>query len=91
LRHRNKTDRALVEAVHQPREIQKRPAQAIHLIYNDAIDVVGVDIFEQLLESRAVEISAGKAAVIIMSGDQGPAQMLLAFDIRFAGLTLGVQ
>jgi len=52
---------------------------------------VGVDIFEQLLESRAVEISAGKAAVIIMSGDQGPAQMLLAFDIRFAGLTLGVQ
>ena len=51
MRHRNKTDRALVEPVYQPCEIEKRPAQTINLIYDDAIDVVGVDIFEQLLES----------------------------------------
>jgi hypothetical protein len=32
---------------HQPREIEKRPAQPIHLRYDDAVYVVGFDIFEQ--------------------------------------------
>jgi hypothetical protein len=50
-----------------------------------------VDVFEQLLKSRAVEVSAGEAAVIVMSRNQGPAEMLLADDVRFGGLTLGME
>src|SRR5882724_6821732 len=59
LRYRHKADRALVETVHETGEIEKRPAQSIHLIYNDAIYATALDILEQPLERRAFEIAAG--------------------------------
>ena len=46
LRHGNEAYRASIEPVDQSREVEKRTAQPINLIYDDAIDVVAVDVFE---------------------------------------------
>jgi len=69
LRHGNEANRALIEPVHQAREIEERPAQPVNLVYNDAVDSTRIDVFEQSLQGRAVEIAAGEATVIIMSRD----------------------
>ena len=53
--------------------------------------MAGVDIFEKLLESRTVEVCAGESTVVVMSRNQGPAEMLLAYDVRFGGLALGMK
>ena len=80
-----------VSSILARREIEKRPAQSVHLVDDDTIDPVGIDILQQLLQSRTVKIPAGEASVVIMFRDQGPAGMLLAFDECLAGLALRVE
>jgi hypothetical protein len=52
---------------------------------------VGLDIGQQLLERRAIEIAAGIGRVVIMLGEGLPALRRLTLYIGLAGVPLGVQ
>src|SRR5580692_8008333 len=47
---RYQADLAPLENLHQPREIQQRPAEPIHLIYQYAVDAIRLDVSEQFAE-----------------------------------------
>jgi hypothetical protein len=55
--------------LHQPGEIELRPAEAVNLIYDDiyddAIDALGLNVGKEPLEGRSGEIGAGEAKVKI--------------------------
>src|ERR1700726_300437 len=84
----DEADRVLVEAVHEPCEIEQRPAQPVNLIYNHAIEAASLDVFEQLLQARPIETAAAEASVVVLVHHQCPAQLFLAFDIGFGSLAL---
>src|SRR5262249_39185520 len=66
-------------------------AKAIHPMGHHAIDLPCLDIGQQTLECRAVEVAAAVAAVVVVDRERRPTGMGLAVDIRFRGLALGIQ
>ena len=84
-------DRFGVKGLNQLCEIGERAGKAIDLVDHDHIDLAGLDIGQQLLEGRAVEVTAGVCGVVILLGQGPPSLERLALDIGLAGLPLGVQ
>ena len=64
-------DRSGVEHLDQLGEVGQRAGQAVDLVDHDHVDLAGLDILQQLLEGRAVEVAAGIGRVVIALG-QGP-------------------
>ena len=81
----------LVEQLDQLGEVGERPGQAVDLIDDDDVDLLGPDLRQQPLQRRAVERGAGERAVIVAVVDQAPALMRLALDVGLAGLALRVE
>ena len=91
LRDRDEGDLVLVEPLHQAGEVEERSAQAVHLVDHHAVDQTRFDVGNQSLQGRAVQVTAGEAAVVVGLGKAGPAFVGLALDERLGGLPLGVE
>lgn len=81
----------LVEGLHHTREVQKRPAQSVHLVDHHAVDSAGLDVIHQLLQSRPLHVGAGEAAIVIPVWQTDPAFVLLTGDVGLARFALSVQ
>src|SRR5215831_17892174 len=55
------------------------------------IDLASLDIGQETLECRAVEIAAAIAAVVVARRKRSPAGMSLAVDISLGGFPLGIE
>jgi hypothetical protein len=83
-------DAVFVEDLHQPREIEQRPGEAVHLICHNGIDPTCLDIRQKHPEGWPLHVAAGEAAIVVAVRKRHPALIPLADDVRFAGLALGV-
>jgi hypothetical protein len=80
-----------VEQFHHPRKIQKRSAEPVHFVHDDAIDGAAADVSDQPLECRSLHVPTGKAAVVVRRGQQLPSLVPLAADEGFGGLSLSIE
>src|ERR1700730_16898313 len=60
-------------------------------VNDNDLDLLGSDLFQQVLEGRPIERRAGEGAIIEAVGNEPPAFMRLALDIGLAGFALGVE
>ena len=91
LGHRDEGDPGGVEDGDDAGEVGERAGQPIDLVDDHDIDCAGLDVGQQLAKAGAVHRAAGEAAVVVGAGQGGPALVLLAQDVGFAGLALGVE
>src|SRR5262249_46943472 len=91
LGHRHKGDPVLVEGLHHLGEIEKRAAEPVHFVDDNAVDLAGLDVDEQSPECGPVHVGAGEAAVVVVLGQADPAFVLLAGDVGGGRLVLRVQ
>src|SRR6202790_685116 len=61
------------------------------VVDNDDIDPAGVNVLQELLKGRAVEIAAGIGGVVVMLGQGPPSLRGLTLYICFAGIPLGIE
>src|SRR5271157_1539564 len=80
-----------VECFDELCEVGKRAGETVDLVDNDNVDLASPDLVQQILQGRAIQRSAGQAAVVESIPDQSPAFMRLALDIGLTGLPLGVK
>jgi hypothetical protein len=80
-----------LEQFDQLGEVCQRAGEAIDLVDHHHIDFAGAHRGQQRLQGRAVERSAGDAAIIVMVGHKPPALAGLAADIGLAGVALGIE
>jgi len=80
-----------VQHLHHPREVQQRPAEAVDLVDDHAVDLPGLGVFEKPLEDRAFHISAGEPAIVVAIRQALPAFTPLAGDVVLTCLPLGVE
>ena len=69
----------------------QRPAQAIDLVGEHAVDLAGLDIGQQASQGGPVQGGAAVAAVVVALGQEGPALLLLAGDVGFGRGPLSVE
>ena len=81
----------LVEQLDELGEVGKRAGEPVDLVDDDDVDPVGPDLVQQALQGRAIERSAGEAAVIEPVANEPPALMRLALDVGLTGLPLGIE
>ena len=72
-------------------EVSQRARQSVHFIYDDGIDVAGLDISQKPLKVWTFQSRSRYAAVIVMVCNQPPTFVCLALDISFASLSLGIE
>ena len=87
----DKGDVVLLEGLHHAGKVKQRTGQAIYLVDYYTIYLTGLNVQQQAFQGRPLHIAAGEAAIIIMFRQAYPPLGRLAFDIGFAGLTLGIQ
>jgi hypothetical protein len=81
----------LVEKLHHAGEVQKGPAQTVHLVDHHAVDAARLDAGEEPLEGGPLHVAAGEAAVVEPIRNAHPSLVSLARDIGFRGFPLGVE
>jgi hypothetical protein len=91
LRYGNEADVVLFEDLDDASEVDQRPAQPIHLIYDHAPDRSGLDVAQEALQGGAVHVAATEAAIVIMRGQQRPSLLPLAEDVGLRALPLRIQ
>jgi hypothetical protein len=75
LRHTDERYLVLLERLHEPGKVEQRPAESVDTMSQHAIDLPGLDIGQETLECRAVEIAAAIAGVVVAgSKRRGTAQ-----------------
>lgn len=72
-------------------EVGQRPGKPVDLVDDHDIDLAAVDIGEQLLQRRTLQVAARAAAIIIALRQTALALMALAGDEGLAGLALSMQ
>ena len=73
LRDGDKARAASVEHLHDAREVEEGPGQAVHLVNYDAVDLACLDVREEPLERRALHVAAREASVVVARRQAGPA------------------
>jgi hypothetical protein len=68
-----------------------KSGQAIDLVDSHHVDASGDDIGEQALQHRPLHVAAGTTGVVVDLRQRLPPFVLLAADVRSAGLPLGVE
>ena len=81
----------LVEQLDQLGEVRQRPGQPVDLVDDDDVDLAGLNVLQQPLQGRAVDVAAGEAAIVVFGSEQRPSGMRLTADIGLRGIILGVQ
>ena len=84
-------DPTAVEDLDDPGKIGKGAGQPVDLVDDDDVNAPGFAVGEQALQGRALQGAAGHAAIVVPGGQRDPAFLLLAGDIRRAGVALGLQ
>jgi hypothetical protein len=84
-------DRLGIEGLDQLGEVGQRPGQPVDLVDDDDVDPAGVDILQELLKSRTIQIAAGIGGIVIMLGEGPPAPRGLTLYIGLAGIPLGIE
>jgi hypothetical protein len=77
------------EPLHQLGEVEERAAQAVDLVDDHDVDLPDLDVGEESLEGRPLDVCAGEIAVVVAVVDESPARLPL--DVGGAGLPLGVE
>jgi hypothetical protein len=72
-------------------KIRQAASETIYLVYDDDVDLVGLDVLQQTLQCRSLHRSAGVSTVIVASGQYSPAFMPLAEDEGLAGFSLCIE
>src|ERR1019366_2725395 len=80
-----------LEDFDDPGKVQQGPAQPVHLIDHDTIDLAGADVREEPLERWAVQIAAPEATVVIALRQGDKPLTPLAQDEGFGRLALRVE
>jgi hypothetical protein len=80
-----------VEELDELGEVGERAGQAIDLVDDDDVDPLFTDVGKQSLQGRAVQASAGEAAIVIALPNQLPPLTGLALDVRLGGLALSLE
>jgi hypothetical protein len=80
-----------VEHFDQLCEVGEGAGETVDLVDNDNVELASSDLVQQILQGRAIQRSAGQAAVVEPVPNQYPAFVRLALDIGLTGLPLGVQ
>jgi len=75
--NRDQLNRLGIEGFDQLGEVRQRTGQPVDLVDNDDVNPTGVDILQELLEGRAVEITAGISGVVIVLGNGLPCEAWL--------------
>lgn len=88
---RDKGDPVLLEGLHQPCEVQERPAQPVYLVDHNAVDPTGLDVGHEALQRRPLNVGPGESAVVVPLGKRHPALGLLAGNEGLPRLALGVE
>src|SRR5215216_5923978 len=81
----------LVEQLDELGKVSQRAAQAVDLVDDNDVDLLGPHIFQQSLQGRAVGIAAREAAVVVFGSYQRPAGMGLAADIGLRRIILSIE
>jgi len=88
---RDERDRLGVEGLDQLGEVGKRAGQPVDLVDDNDVDPSGIDIPQQLLKGRAVQVAARIGGIVIMLGKGLPSLRGLTLDIGLAGIPLGIE
>ena len=90
LGHRHKAVALLIEGFNDLGEVGQGTREPVYLIYDDGIDPLGRDVFEQSFQRWTLYRATREASVIVKRPNKLPTLMPLANDIGFACLALGV-
>src|SRR5713101_3988121 len=80
-----------IEQLDQLGEISQGPRQAVDLVDDDYVNLLGADILQQPLQIGTVGGPARVPPIVIARPDQGPAGMGLTFDISGGRVVLSIQ
>src|SRR5260370_14820282 len=69
LRDGYEADALFLEHLHHPAEVDQGTAQTIDLVNNDAIDLAGLYVRQQLPHPRPFYVRAGVPAIAVLGGD----------------------
>src|SRR5262249_29859585 len=76
---------------HQAGKVQQGAAQPVYFVDHHTVHLTGLDIRQELLKRRSLEVAAGEAAVVIAGRQAGPTQGRLALNIGTAGSALSIE
>jgi hypothetical protein len=74
-----------LEDFDQPGEVGQAPGQAVDLVDHDDVDLAGLDVGQQALQSGPLEVAAGEAGIDVVVGDGDPPFRALAGHVGQAG------
>jgi len=77
-----------IEELDEPDKIGERPRQPVDLVDDHDVDAAGLDIGDQVLQGRPLQIATREPAIVIALSRQHPALVPLATDVGLAGFTL---
>ncbi len=87
----DKRNRFLVESLDQLGKVGERAGEPVDFVNDDDIDAAGVDVSQQPLQRRAVEVTTGIGRIIIARGQRFPAIVHLRLDVGLASFALGIE
>ena len=80
-----------VEELYHLHEIQQGARQSVYFVHYDDVNLTGIDISQQQLESQTIHVTSGKTAIIISIWNGFPALKLLALDVGLTSFSLGIE
>ena len=89
--YRDERNRLGIEGFYQFGEVCERSGQSVDLVDDDHVDTAGLDILQELLKGRPVQVAAGIGGVVIMLGNGPPSLRGLTLNIGLAGIALSVE
>jgi len=80
-----------LEHLDQPSKVGEASGQAIDLVDDHDVDLIGHDVVHEALERRPLHVASGVAAVVITIAYRGPPFGPLAHDVGLPGLALRIE
>ena len=75
----------LVEGLHHLEEVEERAREAVEAVDGDQVHLPRLDIGEEALERRTVEVRAGESAIVVALGERHPPLGPLALNVALDG------
>ena len=91
MRDRDEADVVAIEHLDDLGKVAKRAGEPVDLVDHNRVDLARLDVGEEPLERRTLEGATRDAPVIVHLRQREPALVLLAEDVRLAGLALCVE
>ena len=91
LGHRHERHLVPFEHLHQLGKVGQAARQAVDLVDDHDVNLVGNDVRHQAFQSRAFHVAARVTTIVVVIAHRQPALSALADDIGLACLALGIQ